>query len=478
MSVLSLSAMTSPPRRDYACVLGVRTLPSEQMSITAERKPARALAIAATALAMGLLALAMPVNHDESQYVAAGALAAHARPYADFVYLQTPLQLNIAAPLAALFPGWLFIAGRLANAMMGTAVLVLVFLVQRRMGAGARRAAAGAGLLGLSYVFQFCFSLVRNDALPGLLEALAILAMLEGLRGGARAPWLWAAAGACLGAAASAKLSYAVPLAFTGLFVLAQTGLRRVSILSLLGCGLGLLIGLLPCLVAWREAPDAFVWDVVGFPTTGPLDWYREIGQGARLGLVSRIGDGAFHLMVGPGLAILFAVLASGAAGWRARARQRTARAASPERLLLALLALAGLVAALTPVPMQRQYLLPLLVPMVALWGAQDEDWRRVDRRLRLAILALMAVGGAIGLGRLVYVFGDAVRLQAAGPGAPAVALTREAHWIGERLRADHASGFVSTLSPQAAADSGYPVDPRFAAGPFVYRSGDALAAA
>lgn len=446
------------------------------MSITAERKPVLAPAIAATALIMALLALAMPVNHDESQYVAAAALAAHARPYADFIYLQTPLQLYLTAPLVGLFPGWLFIALRLVNALMGTVVLGLVYLAQRRLGADARRAAAGAGLLALGYVFQFCFSLVRNDALPALLEALAILAVLEALRRGARAPWLWAAGGACLGAAASAKLSYVMPLAFAGLFVLAQTALRRVSIASLLACGLGAAIGLLPCLLAWRTAPAAFVWDVFGFPTSGPLDWYRSLGQGARLGLVSRLGDGAFHLMVGPGLAVLFAVLASGVAAWRMRVRQGEAwTALAPERMLLWLLTLAGLVAALSPVPMQRQYLLPLLTPLVVLWGPQGEDWRRVDRRLRPAILALMAVGGAIGLGRLAYVFGDAVLLQAKGSGVPAIALTAEAHWIGARLRAARATGFVSTPSPQVVIDSGYPLDPRFAAGPFVYRSGDDL---
>jgi hypothetical protein len=53
----------------------------------------------------------------------------------------------------------------------------------------------------------------------------------------------------------------------------------------------------------------------------------------------------------------------------------------------------------------------------------------------------------------------------------PIVDITRQAHWIGERLRAAGAAGFVSTLSPRVVLDSGYALDLRFAPGPFLYRS-------
>ena len=53
--------------------------------------------------------------------------------------------------------------------------------------------------------------------------------------------------------------------------------------------------------------------------------------------------------------------------------------------------------------------------------------------------------------------------------------MTREAHWIGARLRDAGAQGVVASLSPQAVVDSGFPLDPRFANGPFAYRSGNLL---
>ncbi|HYU16343.1 MAG TPA: hypothetical protein VEL05_09735, partial [Candidatus Acidoferrum sp.] len=56
--------------------------------------------------------------------------------------------------------------------------------------------------------------------------------------------------------------------------------------------------------------------------------------------------------------------------------------------------------------------------------------------------------------------------------------VTRESHWIGERLRAAGASGVISTLAPHIALDSGYPLDPRLATGVFMYRTGDSLSEA
>jgi hypothetical protein len=59
--------------------------------------------LAAAALGFLLVALAIlrPVDHDESQYVAAARLtAAGLLPYRDYPYFQTPLQPFLFAPLA------------------------------------------------------------------------------------------------------------------------------------------------------------------------------------------------------------------------------------------------------------------------------------------------------------------------------------------------------------------------------------------
>ena len=59
------------------------------------------------ALALAALAMARPIDHDESQYVAAAVLSAHGlMPYRDFAYLQTPLQPLLFAPIASLGGIW------------------------------------------------------------------------------------------------------------------------------------------------------------------------------------------------------------------------------------------------------------------------------------------------------------------------------------------------------------------------------------
>ncbi|HEY5411510.1 MAG TPA: phospholipid carrier-dependent glycosyltransferase [Caulobacteraceae bacterium] len=423
------------------------------------------LALGAAALLLAALAIALPCDHDEGQYLAAAALSGRLRPYADFVYLQTPLQPHLTALIAALAPGWAFVALRLFNAAIGVGVLALAYASQRRLGVPAPRALIACGLLLAAYPFQFSSVVARNDALPALLEAAAMLAGLEALAPG-RARWLgWTAAGLLLGAAASAKISYAFPLAATGLYLLWGAWRRRLGLASLIGCGLGAAAGLLPSLLAYLSAPEGFVWGVLTYAETAPKAWYSQLGEAGRLSLPSRAMEGAFHLGVGPLLGILAGVVL-------AAALVRRGRAASPSVGYLQALALAGLAAAFAPSPMQRQYLLPMLPPLIVLWGAQD-PLSRLGKPSRQAVLALVLIGLAIGLGRAGYVLGEAGLGWAGGRLPPALALEDEAHWIGRTLAQRGPAGPVATLSPRAVLDSGAALDPRFAAGAFAYRTGD-----
>ena len=433
---------------------------------TASRRAAPALVLAGAALVLAALAISMPVNHDEGQYVAPALLAGRLRPFADFMYLQTPLQLYLTAPLARLSQGWSFLALRLANAAMAWGVLVLVHAAQRRLGVPRGRALAAAALLVLAYPFEFAAAIARNDALPALLESGAILAAIMALEPARRVWPLWSLAGLLLGAAASAKVSYVLPLGAAGLFLLWSAWRGRASLASLIGCGLGAFASLLPTALAWLGAPGSFVWGVFTFAEAAAPYWYRLVGQGARLALPARVGEGLFHLAVGPALAVLVGVVAT------AVARQREPVPAA-ERFLQ-VLALAGLVAAFAPSPMQRQYFLPMLPPLFVLWGLSD-PLGTTGPVARKVLFALVAIGAAVGIGRAGYVLAGAALGLAQGREPPALALTSEAHWIGRTLAAAGRGGPVVTPSPQAVVDSGAPLDVRFATGAFAYRSGDML---
>ena len=434
--------------------------------------PTLAVLIAA-ALFMVSLAFILPVDHDEGQYVAAASLAARGlRPYADFIYLQTPLQPFLTAPVARLASGETFIALRLVNALAGAGVLALVFLIQRRLGVGTRRAAIAAVLLGACYIFQFGCGVARNDALPVLAEVLALSAALAGLRdapkGGWRAMALWLLAGLGLGAAVSLKVSYALPLAGAGLFVLTGVWRRTLAWPALPAFSLGALAGVAPCLAALGSFPEAYVFDTLGYHATAPRVWYAAIGQSHRLSPLAKIPDGLFALAVGPALEVLAAVVALSVLRFRAGVK------ASPQRRLIEILALAGLAAALAPTPTQRQYFLPLLPFLFILWGLGEAGLRRQpSRRLSQVMTAAIAVGALIGAGRYAYLVGDSAVRLARRELPPILQVTNQAHWLGRRLAGAGVRGDIVTPSPQVVADSGYPLDPRLAAGPFFYRTGD-----
>ena len=402
----------------------------------------------ATLLLVGL-ALVTPVNHDEDQYVAAAALTARgARPFVDFLYLQTPLQPWLLAPVAAIADGWSFVALRLVNAVAAAATLAFVYAAQRRAGVAARDALFATALCGSCVAFLFCASVARNDALPGLLLAVALWAAARG-RG-----IDWLVAGVALGGAASIKISFGVPLAFGGL-ALALLWARAPSrgrAAAVVAWGVGGVVGLIPALVAWRTHPAAFGYGVFTYAAEAARIWYDLNGIGDRLSLAAKLRDTLAALAMGP------ALLALGVAV------RRDARARDYARIVEALL-VAGIVAALLPTPTYRQYLLPLLPPLFVSLGLSSE--RR--RGARWLCYGLTGFGAAAVLVYAGLGVADTVRHGAPEP----LRLTRQAHWIGAQVRGAGLSGDLATFSPSYVVDAGVPLDLRFATGVHVWRSGD-----
>ena len=141
--------------------------------------------------------------------------------------------------------------------------------------------------------------------------------------------------------------------------------------------------------------------------------------------------------------------------------------------MLLDTLIVAGLVAAVLPTPTNFQYALPALPALfIRLGHAPPAEPRRWMSRIAVALIAL---GLVLSLGyHASYVLGDRRHKH----DWPTLALTRQAHWIGERLRAAGASGAVASLRPEVVVDSGYRLDSRFATGPFVFRTAQTMPAA
>lgn len=383
----------------------------------------------AVLLLLGLLALARPVDHDESQYVAAAVLAGGRLPYRDFAYLQTPLQPLLFAPIAWLAGGGAWIALRLANAVLGALTLLLVARAARAAGATPAMALAAALLMGACDIFLFSAAAARNDMLPAALLSGALVAVLApSTRGRALL------AGLLLAGAAAAKLSYAAPALAYGAYALADRA-RRPLWLALGALPVALLVGALAA-----AAPEAFAFEVIRFPHAGPADWYARANP-AKLTLVAKALDAVKFMALGPALLALWF-------GWRGR---------SP---VLVLFLLAGALASLAPFPTWRQYLLPLLPP---LFIQLARAWSAVPpgRALR--------IGTAIFVGAGLSVSAEAV-IGGARQGLAMHRAARESAAIGAAWRGAGAEGPVATLSPHYLPAAGLAIDPLFAAGPFYFR--------
>jgi hypothetical protein len=390
------------------------------------------LVLAALAIILIALALLRPVDHDESQYVAAAALTARGLiPYRDFAYLQTPLQPYLFAPIAGLADAWTWPALRIANALLGLATIVAVHHAARIGGAAPRAAAIATGLFATCDIFLFSIGTARNDALPAACLALALPAIVRTARDQAsrRDAIL---IGALLAAAATAKISYALPALTYGIWTLFRVDRRPWWTL----------LGTLPfaalTTALFLQAPDGFLFGVIGFPGQAPTEWYQA--RPWKLSNAAKIIDTAKFLALGPALLAIVAT---------------TGRRCHWHRIL-DLLILAGLIAALAPVPTWRQYLLPMLpalfVRLALVWHAHPPG-----KAMRIAAVVFACAGLA-----------PTVEAVASG-GIPMREAMRDTARVRETLDHEHVTGPVATLSPQFLPNRA--IDPRFATGPFYFRS-------
>lgn len=420
-------------------------------------------AVRASSLYIFLLLLAIllgiavfrPIDHDEGQYVAAVALMRSGLPYRDFAYLQTPFQPLLFAPLAWLCEGWLFLALRAVNALCAAGAAALLYQTVCRVGGSLRSAGIAAMALVTSHAFLFAATVARNDALPLLLH-MAGLALLIDALGTGRRPLFFMLAGLLLGAAASAKISYGLPAAAIGLFALVN--IQRFGPMSVLALAAGGVAGGLPTLILWAIAPDAAWFGIIDYSMKAPLEWqllnqraYMVETPLSALRLLRFLAQGSALLaLVAMGVSIL-----------------RRSGKSSMTTGLLDYVILAGLIAAWLPRPIYVQYLVPLLPALFLRFGLMLGD----PRWSRPAAIAALTLCMAAGMAE------TAIRTapNIARAHSPILSATHDAHAIGQSVRAAGIAGPIVSLAPERVVDSGLPLDPRFAAGPFLFRTRDLL---
>lgn len=395
----------------------------------------------ATAILVAASALFRAANKDESQYVAAIALIRQGWPYLDFAYLQTPLQPLVLGPLAALPAGCVYAGVRAANAFFGFGTLLVLFASLR--GRSSRRSALVAlAALACTQPFLLAASLARNDALPMLLIASGVAALLRASR--ERSLRAFAIGGLFLGLATSAKISAALPAAGAVLFLVIRV--RTYGIRSLVALAVGAFVGLLPCIVFAVASPSEFRFDVFAYSLQAPVQWWTSVGRTVDLEATHRI----VHLIELSAQGSILVALASALFD----------RGGGDDRLLLDLMIIGGVVGSYMPEPAYAQYLVPLLAPLFARFALALDD---APHRWRACLFALAGAGSIAGLGFAASHVGDRIGVA-------------EATGIGSRTAALAKGGRIASLSPEFVGGSGANLDPRFAAGPFLFRTTDGLA--
>ncbi|QQV76854.1 glycosyltransferase family 39 protein [Sphingomonas aliaeris] len=397
-------------------------------------------AFAGLTVALVLLALVRPLDHDESQYVAAAVLTAHGQmPYRDFAYLQTPLQPFLFAPLAWLFGGWTWPGLRIVNAVLGVVAVSSVYRAARTGGARTEPALLACALFACCDILLFSVGTARNDALPVALLASALPSIMRAANG--RGTQSSAAlAGLLLAAAAAAKVSYALPAIGYGLYALYDRRHRPAWLIA------GALPVAITLIATGLIAPQGFLFGVFDFPARAPDQYYRAIGKAWKLSTGTKLIDLIKFLALGP--ALLCLALAS-LFRWRATGGRA-----------IDWMIVAGLVAALMPSPVWRQYLLPMLPPLFVRLAI---GWQSVwpGRRTRIALVVFACAGLAPSIEAMVR----------AVPRVPMIDAMRQSAAIRVVMDAAGVHGPVATLSPQFLPATGRLPDARFATGPFYFRS-------
>ncbi len=276
-------------------------------------------------------------------------------------------------------------ARRFCLLTLGAGVLALLAAWGRRLDGW--EAAAGAALAA-----ALCPVLVSNLALVGTDGASAVLfaAVCFFMARPARPPWVWGAAGTCLGLALGAKFNMILLAGLIPGMLLLERGIDREGVVGMKPArGLALLAAaaMLALAVVYRFDQLPLFWSGLR-ATLGRLDEGRA---SYLLGGYSERGT----LLYFP--AALFAktplaLLVLGA--WGAAAAARRPRPA--ERLWLLVPPAAYFLASLTAkVQIGVRHLLPVL-PFLALWAglAAADLWRR-GQAARLAVAALAVWAGA-----------------------------------------------------------------------------------
>lgn len=422
-----------------------------------------------------LLAASMEkeLNHDEHMYVSAGVLLADKLqvPYRDYPYLQMPNLVFMYAGLFALlgWPGYFLLEARVFSTVCATAGLGLVFLgvagVLREISYGWRFLVAAGSVVAImaNPIFRYTSGQAWNHDASVLLSLSAFVAVHKAARREWHVRWTLSA-GVLLGLAVGTRLTFAfvVPVFLAAVFLYPSVaGVKaawKERLRPLMLFGDGLLLGLVPSLIAFLMAPGQFVFGNIEYHQVNALFW-EHAGYERAMDLAGKLDYLRAVVTQPANLVLVVGSLSFLAAGLFA---VRGAGSLYLFELLFGVALLpALLLGALAATPSWYQYFY-MLVPFMVLVSAYEAALLMARAKWSVALFGLMLML-TVGLGRPGYslrVLWDVTEW-----------VPVKVHNLGVEVSRYVGKEKVLTFAPVHALEGGADVYSLFAVGPFVWRS-------
>ncbi|MDB5319757.1 MAG: hypothetical protein JWN40_1388 [Phycisphaerales bacterium] len=439
-----------------------------------------------------LLGVTKPLDHDEHQFVAAGALLARRGllPYRDYPYFHMPNLVFVDAVLFR-FSDHLLLAARAVSILCGFATAAVLSGVAGRLFAPlGRRAAWFAAILAASVlitqpIFASTSGRAWNHDVPVLLTLLAFLAALRASSPTATSPpksWttraLWQmCAGALLGAAIGTRLTFAPAFLALAVIVGARSGSIRQRLAGVIRFTAAVAIALAPSLWLFAVAPAQFTFGNFLYPALNTA-FRRETGYPKAMTAIGKVLYIFTDILTRPATLVMFLALA-GSLTALVVSRIRNQRMSNPDPphphrfAIAALLLLIAclLVGTFAPTPTFPVYFyapLPFAILLILFIAAPTEHGQmlpaigRLHRRLVYFGIAATAIG-LVGYEQVRH------------PADLAQWTPLDVHRIGQSLFRDCASQRILTLAPIFPLEGGADIYEALATGPFAMRAGARL---
>jgi hypothetical protein len=403
------------------------------------------------------------LSHDEHQHVAAGVLVAKEGllPYRDFPFLHTP---NL--PLVyGLFLGHceqLLLSARLFSTVCASLIAAVLCLAAFRAFAAAGTwrwifVAAVPLLLATCPVVVFSEGRATNHDFSILLAVLATICHLAAIRNARRGPMLFLS-GLLLALAMGTRVTFApLVVPFLASIFFLSTGRARLSQIAVFA--LGGVIGALPVLWLFCEAPAKFIYGVLQFSQTN-LDYREATGNPQNMTVLTKLRFLFKEILVPNYAVFVAAVVPLAAFEWQ----RRLTRSRFPGELMFLLSLLPFLlVGSFAPSPAFEQYFF-VFVPFLLLVG--------IFCASRLAIPAGMVK--PIALACVVVVATSAFVVWPGYRNLDELSDSRKwtpvkRHREARELR-NYPAKKILTLAPIHVLEAGLQIDPAFVTGPFAWR--------